>query len=331
MPKHIGRLEVITGSMFSGKSEELIRRIRRSKYAKQKVIVFSPSIDNRYGENGIYSHNKNNFEAYSVKDVKQMYDILSKNPDVEVIGIDEIQFLKPEVVEFCDKCVNLGVRVIVAGLDLDFRAEPFIPLPHLMAIADEVTKLSAICTVCGNPAYASQRLIDGKPAYDDDPLVSIGSTENYEARCRMHHIVKKRSEAKLSVQFNIYLLETDNKIKKFKDYFNYNLDISNSVNKLREDISNLVKTKNKVIIDIKQSISSKIEGQYSIVDLLKEFIKSSNINIVCKNEKLSIQYLKTVINLLNLNNLKVKNIFVYEEGEIYEKNYDDFSFDSISK
>jgi len=190
----IGTLEVITGSMFSGKSEELIRRLRRAKFAKQKVVTFKHSVDNRYGENGVFSHRKESIFAYPVKDVAEMEKIMDENIDAEIIGIDEVQFFGDEIVDFCKKYVNFGKRVIVAGLDLSFRAEPYEPVPELMAIADEVDKLHAICTVCGKPAYASQRLLDGKPAYYEDPLVMVGTSENYEARCKRHFIINHRNE-----------------------------------------------------------------------------------------------------------------------------------------
>lgn len=193
--RNIGKLEVITGSMFSGKSEELIRRLRRAKYAKQKIVVFTHSIDNRYGENGIFSHGNDSLEAFPVSTIEQMEEIMQSHLDVEVIGIDEIQFFGEEAVDFCKKYVEkLNKRVIISGLDMNFRAEPYHPVPELMSIADKVDKLNAICTVCGQKAYASQRLIDGEPAYYDDPLVLVGATENYEARCRKHHIVRKREK-----------------------------------------------------------------------------------------------------------------------------------------
>lgn len=193
--RNIGKLEVITGSMFSGKSEELIRRLRRAKYAKQKIVVFTHSIDNRYGVEGIFSHGNNSLEGFSVSTVKQMEEIMQSHSDVEVIGIDEVQFFGEEAVDFCRKYVEkFNKRVIVSGLDMNFRAEPYHPVPQLMSIADKVDKLNAICTVCGQKAYASQRLIDGEPAYYDDPLVLVGATENYEARCRRHHIVKRREK-----------------------------------------------------------------------------------------------------------------------------------------
>lgn len=193
--KKIGRLEVITGSMYSGKSEELIRRLRRAKFAKQKVVVFKHAIDKRYDEIAISSHDKNKFDAYPVSTKDEMEEIMKKNEDAEVIGIDEIQFFGEEIVDFCKKFVKKGKRVIVAGLDMSFRAEPYAPVPELMAISDRVDKLQAICMICGKTAYATQRLINGEPAYYDDPLVMVGATENYEARCREHHVVKFRDES----------------------------------------------------------------------------------------------------------------------------------------
>lgn len=192
----VGKLEVITGSMFSGKSEELIRRLRRAQYAKQKIIVFKHSIDTRYGEKAIFSHDNASLSAYPVATIDDMEKIMEKNMESEVIGIDEVQFFGESVVDFCKKYVQLGKRVIVAGLDMSFRAEPYHPVPELMAISDKADKLRAICTVCGRSAYASQRLIDGEPAYYDDPLVMVGATENYEARCRKHHIIRYRNSEK---------------------------------------------------------------------------------------------------------------------------------------
>ncbi|WP_288892529.1 thymidine kinase [uncultured Sneathia sp.] len=310
MKKHVGSLEVITGSMFSGKSEELIRRLRRAKYAKQKMLVFSPTIDDRYGVNGIYSHNKNNVSAYSVKDVNEMTKILYENPDTEVIGIDEIQFFEKNVVDFCKKCIELGKRVIVAGLDLDFKGVPFQPLPELMAIADEVEKLSAICTVCGNKAYASQRLIDGKPAYDDDPLVAVGSDEKYEARCRMHHIVRKRTVNPNLIEFVVQLDSDSKKIENIKSLSGYNivkLDISKKVKEIRENILKLHGEDRKIAILIPHSISSRIEGKYEVLDLMAEFVKCSNINILSDDK---FENLITTCSLIRKCELNIKNIYL---------------------
>ncbi|VWL85642.1 thymidine kinase [Oceanivirga miroungae] len=310
MENFIGRLEVVTGSMFSGKSEELIRRLRRANYAKQKILVFSPSIDNRYGENGIYSHNKNTVPAYSVSSLEQMEKILQENIDVEVIGIDEIQFLPEGIVELCKKYVDLGKRVIVAGLDQDFRAEPFKPLPELMALADDVTKLKAICMVCGKNAYSSQRLINGEPAFEDDPLVSIGSVENYEARCRMHHIVRKRQYANLKLKFVISLnsSELDENIK--KDYYVYKLDTSLKVSEIRDKINDLRQVHKKIIIFSNESVSKKIEGNYTIIDLMKEYSKLCNIVVYAKKEFNIENSMMTTLFLLNKCNLSAKEYLI---------------------
>ncbi|WP_269320298.1 thymidine kinase [Oceanivirga salmonicida] len=305
METYIGRLEVVTGSMFSGKSEELIRRLRRSNYAKQKILVFSPSIDNRYGENGIYSHNKNNFAAHSINSLDEMENILTQNPDVEVIGIDEIQFFPKGIVDFCKKCVDLGKRVIVAGLDQDFRALPFKPLPELMAIADEVTKLSAICTVCGKLAYASQRLIDGEPAFEDDPLVLIGNVEKYEARCRLHHIVRKRKEIQTLLEFVVGVNVSEMPKDKFQEYHIYNLDTNKNVCEIRNDIFNLRNKYTKLVIFINKSVSFKIEGNYTIIDFMKEFIKISRVNLLYKKDENIDNILMTTKYLLEKCDLKI--------------------------
>ena len=175
-----GILEVVTGSMFSGKSEELIRRVRRAKYAKQKTVVFKPSIDKRFEDDdvNIISHGKDRIEAIMASSIQEMDNYLEENPDVKVIGVDEVQFFDEGIVGFCEKYVKLGKRVIVAGLDMNFRGEPFHPVPELMSKADYVDKFHAICTVCGNPAYVTQRIINGEPAYYDDPVVLVGAEEN---------------------------------------------------------------------------------------------------------------------------------------------------------
>ncbi|WP_068267701.1 thymidine kinase [Caviibacter abscessus] len=307
----IGRLEVITGSMFSGKSEELIRRIRRAKYAKQRVIVFSPSIDKRYGENAIYSHNKNNVEAYSVYTTEQMEHVMSQNTDAEVIGIDEIQFFPPEVVEFCKKYVELGKRIVVAGLDLDFRAKPFVPLPELMAIADEVSKLSAICMICGKPGYASQRLINGEPAYEDDPLVLVGASENYEARCRRHHKIRIRNSQKVPVEIIINTHKLDNseilKNLNIRDYKIIEVKAGTDVCELRKLID---ECNGKVVLNIFESIVTKMERNYTIINFISEYRKNSNITLVSQNKDAMVFYLQTIADILMKNDLKVKKIFM---------------------
>lgn len=188
-PKDHGWIEMIVGPMYSGKSEELIRRIKRAKIARQKVQVFKPSIDNRYSITEVVSHNGDKEGAHSVENAIEILNLVSE--DTDVIAIDEVQFFDDEIVEVCKKLADRGKRVICAGLDLDFRGEPFGPVPKLLAIAEFVDKIQAICVVCGNPATRTQRLINGKPAKYSDPIVLVGAKEAYEARCRKCHIVLK--------------------------------------------------------------------------------------------------------------------------------------------
>ena len=183
-----GRVELICGSMFSGKTEELIRRLRRAVIARQKVQVFKPLIDTRYHEMRVTSHNGLGFEA---KPVAEAADILTELfPETTVVAVDEVQFFDPGILVLCEQLANQGLRVICAGLDTDFRGEPFGPMPDLMARAELVDKIHAICVVCGRDANRTQRLIDGQPAAYDDPIVLVGAAEVYEARCRHHHEVK---------------------------------------------------------------------------------------------------------------------------------------------
>lgn len=184
---HSGWIETITGSMFSGKSEELIRRLRRGIYAKQKVIVFKPAIDNRYHKEKVVSHDGNEIEAINISTSRE---ILNQDlDDVDVIGIDEVQFFDGEIVNIVEQLAKNGHRVVVAGLDMDFRGEPFEPMPKLLAVSEQVTKLQAVCAVCGSPSSRTQRLINGEPAKIDDPIILVGANESYEPRCRAHHIV----------------------------------------------------------------------------------------------------------------------------------------------
>lgn len=180
--KPLGSIVVICGSMFAGKSEELIRRARRALYAKKKVQVFKPSIDNRYDESMVVTHMGVKHEAMPVKNVRDLAGCIEK--DTEVVLIEEAQFFDPSLTHLAVKLADEGKEVILAGLDQDFRREPFGPMPQLMAVADEVVKLRAICMNCGAPASHTYRQIDGKPAHRDDPIVLIGATEAYEARCR---------------------------------------------------------------------------------------------------------------------------------------------------
>jgi len=188
-PKNHGWVEVIIGPMYSGKSEELIRRIRRTKIAKQKVQVFKPEIDNRYSKDDVVSHCGEKEEAVQVKNSSQILDFL--DIDTQVIAIDEVQFFDEGIINIITALADNNKRVICAGLDMDFRGEPFGPIPALLAIAEFVDKIQAICVVCGNPATRTQRLINGKPAKYEDQVVLIGAKESYEARCRKCHIVPK--------------------------------------------------------------------------------------------------------------------------------------------
>lgn len=182
-----GWIEVICGSMFSGKSEELIRRIKRAQFAKQQIAVFKPEIDNRYSQKEVVSHNGTKVIAIPVANSSHIQAFDKEGYDI--IAIDEAQFFDEEIVETVIELANSGFRVILAGLDQDFRGEPFGPMPNLLAIAEHVTKLQAVCTVCGSPASRTQRLINGVPAGYDDPIILVGASEAYEARCRQHHEV----------------------------------------------------------------------------------------------------------------------------------------------
>ncbi len=185
-----GHIELICGSMFSGKTEELIRRIRRAQIAKQRVQVFSHRLDTRYGESKVASHNGLDWGAIPAQTSEQI--IAQLDPQATVVAIDEAQFFDWQVAELANQLADNGVRVIVAGLDTDFRGEPFGPMPLLIAQAEHVDKLSAICVVCGEPASRTQRLINGKPARYDDPVILVGASEVYEARCRHCHQVPGR-------------------------------------------------------------------------------------------------------------------------------------------
>jgi thymidine kinase len=178
IPSDIGWIEVICGCMFSGKTEELIRRLRRAQIAKQKVLVFKPKIDNRYSSVNIVTHSDQSLNAKVIEDASE---ILTQTGDAQVIGIDEGQFFKQNLVEVCEKLAVQGKRVIVAGLDQDYCGKPFEPIPQLLAVAEYITKTLAICVVCGNPADRTQR----KSASHD--RVVVGAKDIYEARCRKCH------------------------------------------------------------------------------------------------------------------------------------------------
>jgi thymidine kinase len=184
-----GSIEVICGSMFSGKTDELIRRIVRARIARQKVQVFKPAIDVRYAVEKVTSHAGADYEAVPVQKASEIRQKLDK--DTTVVGIDEAQFMDDVVVEVAQELAEGGVRVLVAGLDMDFRGEPFGPMPMLMSKAERVDKLHAICMVCGDEASRTQRLVNGQPARYDEPIVIVGAAEMYEARCRRHHEVPR--------------------------------------------------------------------------------------------------------------------------------------------
>ncbi|WP_380675162.1 thymidine kinase [Salinigranum sp. GCM10025319] len=230
-----GWIEVVTGSMFSGKTEELLRRLRRAEIAGQSVAVFSPAVDDRYGKTTVGSHDGRTWEATVVGDggadadgdvdedrtgrevtdggatsdadrglehegdgdsdadgAWSIYDHLSaREGEIDVVAIDEGNFFGPELPQVCESLADDGYRVVVCGLDTTFRGEPFEPMPHLMAVAEYVEKLQAICSVCGEPATRTQRLVDGEPAHVDDPTVLVGAEESYEARCRNCHTLRR--------------------------------------------------------------------------------------------------------------------------------------------
>ena len=201
-----GWIEVVTGSMFSGKTEELIRRLRRAEIAGQTVAVFTPAVDDRYGETTVGSHDGRTWDATVIgksadegedenedegDGVWEIASTLTERGDVDVVAIDEANFFGADLVDLCESLANDGYRVIVSGLDTTFRGEPFEPMPNLMAVAEYVDKLQAICSVCGDPATRSQRLVDGEPAHVDDPTVLVGAAESYEARCRNCHTLRR--------------------------------------------------------------------------------------------------------------------------------------------
>jgi len=180
LPKDTGWIEVITGCMFSGKTEELIRRLRRAQIAKQKVKIFKPRIDARYSENSIVSHNERSLPSILIENINE---VLEHSDDAQVIGIDEAQFFNEEIVRICNVLASEGKRVIVSGLDQDYTGKPFEPVPQLLAIAEYITKQHAICVVCGNPADKTQRKTT------ESERVIVGAADIYEARCRKCHYI----------------------------------------------------------------------------------------------------------------------------------------------
>lgn len=189
-----GTLEVITGCMFAGKTEELIRRVNVLRYANKKIIVFKPKVDNRFSDQAVVSHAGNSMDSIDISTATEILDHVL--PEHDVVAIDEVQFFKDDVLKICEYLALQGKRVMVAGLDMDFRGEPFGVIPALMTHAEFVTKLTAVCTVCGAPATRTQRLVDGQPASYHDPIVMIGASEAYEARCRHDHQVSNKPKVK---------------------------------------------------------------------------------------------------------------------------------------
>jgi thymidine kinase len=184
-----GWIEVVCGPMFAGKSEELIRRIKRLEYAKKKTVVFKPAIDNRYSNDEVVSHSNIKTKSIAIRQAKEILDYIDST--TFAIAVDEVQFLDKDIIEVSQKLALKGIRVILAGLDTDFRGEPFTITASLMTIAEDVTKLTAICVVCGAPATKTQRILNGKPAAYHDPIIKVGASEAYEPRCRhCHQIIK---------------------------------------------------------------------------------------------------------------------------------------------
>jgi thymidine kinase len=180
VPRETGWIEVITGCMFSGKTEELIRRLRRAKIAKQTVVIFKPNIDTRYSTNSIVSHTEQSLPSILIKDVKEILDLVE---DAQVIGIDEAQFFSNDLINVCNQLADDGKRVIVAGLDMDYRGVPFEPMPQILSVAEYITKSLAICVECGNPADRTQRKTTSSER------VIVGAADVYEARCRKCHYI----------------------------------------------------------------------------------------------------------------------------------------------
>jgi thymidine kinase len=184
-----GWIEVVCGPMFAGKSEELIRRIKRLEYAKKKTLVFKPLIDNRYSTNEVVSHSNLKAKSIAIRESKEILDYVDST--TFAIAVDEVQFLDKDIIYLAQKLALKGIRVILGGLDTDFRGEPFPITASLMTIAEDVLKLTAICVVCGAPATKTQRIINGKPAHYADPIIKVGAAEAYEPRCRHCHQVVK--------------------------------------------------------------------------------------------------------------------------------------------
>jgi thymidine kinase len=187
-----GYIEVISGCMFAGKTEELIRRIKVLEFAKKNILVFKPAIDNRYSETLVVSHGGSSVQSIVIDQPIKILDYVTETTDV--VAVDEVQFFGEEIVAVCDLLAKQGKRVMVAGLDTDFRGEPFGVMPKLITTAEFVTKLTAVCMTCGAPATRTQRLVNGQPADYFDPIILVGAAESYEARCRHCHDVKNKPQ-----------------------------------------------------------------------------------------------------------------------------------------
>ena len=187
-----GWIEVVTGSMFSGKTEEVLRRLRRAEIAGQEVAAFKPAVDDRYGETTVGSHVGRQWNAAVVpSEGEEIWEIRDQLDGEDVVAVDEANFFGPELVDVCQRLADGGRRVVVSGIDQTYRGEPFEPLPQLMAVAEYVDKLQAICSQCGEPATRNQRLVEGEPAHVDDPTIVVGAEESYEARCRNCHTLRR--------------------------------------------------------------------------------------------------------------------------------------------
>ena len=188
-----GWVETITGCMFAGKTEELIRRIKVLEFAKKEIMVFKPVIDNRYSDTKVVSHAGSSVESFIINDAAEILDMVK--PSTQVVAIDEAQFFDDNICIVADELASRGIRVMCAGLDTDFRGEPFGPMPKLITEAEFVTKLAAVCNKCGAPATRTQRIVNGKPASYNEPIILVGASESYEARCRHCHEVPDKPKA----------------------------------------------------------------------------------------------------------------------------------------
>jgi len=190
-----GWVETISGCMFAGKTEELIRRIKVLEFAKKEIMVFKPMIDNRYSDTKVVSHAGSSVESHVISDASEILEVVKET--TQVVAIDEVQFFGENVCDVCDELAHRGIRVMAAGLDTDFRGEPFGPMPRLMTQAEFCTKLAAVCNKCGAPATRTQRIVNGKPADYNEPIILVGAAESYEARCRHCHEVPNKPHVKI--------------------------------------------------------------------------------------------------------------------------------------